>query len=391
MGKRDIKRQMELITRGAEEIIGLEELKNKVAAGKPLTVKFGADPTAPDLHLGHTVVMEKLRAFQELGHKVIFIIGDFTARIGDPSGRIKERPELTKEEIQKSIAGYKKQIFKVLAKENIKLVKNSKWLDKLGAEGIINLSSSYTVARMLERNDFSKRYDLGNPITITEFLYPLLQGYDSVELNSDIEIGGTDQKFNLLVGRELQKTHGQSPQAILTMPLLEGTDGVKKMSKSYGNHIGINEPPAEIYGKIMSLSDELMIRYYSLLTADDMDKIKELPPLTAKKKLAFEIVERYYDENFASEAADSFERIFAKGKAPGEIKNIVKVKEGEKLVDAVYLVFGGYTKSEVKRIIKQGGVTINSKKMTYPGYRFDGNEEGTLKIGKKDFIRLEKS
>ncbi|MDA3792278.1 MAG: tyrosine--tRNA ligase [Elusimicrobia bacterium] len=391
MEKRNIKKQLDIITRGAEEVIGLKDIKEKLENGKTLTVKFGADPTAPELHLGHTVVMEKLRAFQELDHKVVFIIGDFTARIGDPSGRVKERPVLTEEEISKSVAGYKKQIFKVLAKENIKLVKNSKWLDKLGAEGIIRLASSYTVARMLERNDFSKRYADGNPITITEFIYPLLQGYDSVELNADIEIGGTDQKFNLLVGRELQKNHGQPPQAILTMPLLEGTDGVKKMSKSYKNHIGIDEPPSEIYGKVMSLSDKLMVRYYNLLTNEDIEKINKMHPLKAKKMLAFKLVERYYDKKTAEAAGAGFERIFSKGKEPAEIKNTFKVKEGVKLVNAVCGIFKNYTKSDVKRLIKQGGVTINSKKMTYPGYRFDGNEEGTLKIGKKDFIKLEKS
>ncbi|MEA3507241.1 MAG: tyrosine--tRNA ligase [Elusimicrobiota bacterium] len=390
MKKVNVKKQLDIIKRGTQDFIGFDEIKKKIKSGRKLNVKFGADPTAPELHLGHTVVMEKLRAFQELGHNVTFIIGDFTARIGDPSGRTKERPVLTDDEIQKSVDGYKKQIFKVISRKNIKIMKNSKWLDKLGTVGIIRLASSYTVARMLERNDFSKRYEEGNPISITEFLYPLLQGYDSIELNSDIEIGGTDQKFNLLVGRELQKSRGQSPQAVLTMPLLEGTDGVKKMSKSYGNHIGIDEPPSEIYGKVMSISDELMLKYYRLLTTADMDRVQQMHPLEAKKQLAFTLVEKYHGKKEAQKAAEEFERVFSKGKEPENIAETRKVKEGEKIVNLICGVFSSYSKSDVKRLIKQGAVSINSEKISFPGYRFDGSEEGILKVGKKDFIRLEK-
>ncbi len=387
MNDQNFKKQLNIISRGTDEIIGQETLVEKLKKGKKLRVKFGADPTAPDLHIGHTVVMEKLVQFQKLGHTVIFIIGDFTARIGDPSGRSKERPVLGKDEIEKSIEGFKDQIFKVLSPKNIELVRNSTWLDKLGPEGIIKLASRYTVARMLERNDFSKRYKKGNPISISEFLYPLLQGYDSVEIESDIEIGGTDQKFNLLVGRELQRAKGASPQSILTMPLLEGTDGVKKMSKSYGNHIGINEPPYEMLGKIMSVSDDMMKRYYKLLTTEDMDKVEKMHPMKAKKNLARKITEKYHGSEEARWALKKFDRVFSKGKEPEDM-DLYRVNKEEKLVDIIAGKNILSSKSQVKRFIKQGAISVDGKKIKNRNHTVSPGKEKTVKIGKRNFLKL---
>ncbi len=384
---KNIDKQLEIISRGAEEIIGAEELKKKLLEGKQLRVKFGADPTAPELHLGHTVVMEKLKAFQDLGHMVIFIIGDFTAMIGDPSGRTSERRMLAKEDIEKSVKGYKKQIFKVLNTENIEIVKNSVWLEKLGAEGLIRLSTHYTVARMLERNDFEARYKRGDPITITEFIYPLLQGYDSVQVKADIEIGGTDQKFNLLMGRLLQKDMGQEPQSILTMPLLEGTDGVKKMSKSYRNHIGIDESPEDIFGKIMSISDELMYKYYNLLTNADIERIKKLHPMEAKKKLAFEIVSKYYTSDAAIAAKEGFERVFSKRKLPEKMQVYI-LPEPRKLVDIIYNQRMLDSKAEIKRHIRQGAITFNEEKVMDSALVINPGSGGVLKVGKRKFLRI---
>ncbi|MFW6134049.1 MAG: tyrosine--tRNA ligase [Elusimicrobiota bacterium] len=391
MNQKKAQQQLEIIKRGSEEIIGERELFKKLTKGKILKVKFGADPTAPDLHLGHTVVMEKLKQFQELGHQVIFIIGDFTALIGDPSGRTAERPVLTKKEIKESVKGYKKQIFKILSKENIQIVYNSRWLGKLKAEDMLNLSGKYTVARMLERDDFSDRYKKGNPISITEFFYPLLQGYDSVITKADIEIGGTDQKFNLLVGREIQKSYDIEPQCILTMPLLEGTDGVQKMSKSYGNHIGINESPKDIYGKIMSISDELMYRYYTLLTTEDLNRIKKMHPMEAKKKLSFKIVSKYYSEKEAEKAKQSFERVFSKKKNPKNIEKRRTLKKGEKIVDFIYSNFEKYSKTQLKRLINQGGIELNGEKVRDINYRLKERDSGVIKIGKKDFLKIERT
>lgn len=384
---KNIDKQLEIISRGAEEIIGVEELKKKLLEGKQLRVKFGADPTAPELHLGHTVVMEKLKAFQDLGHMVIFIIGDFTAMIGDPSGRTSERQMLAKEDIEKSVKGYKKQILKVLNTENIEIVKNSVWLEKLGAEGLIRLSTHYTVARMLERNDFESRYKRGDPITITEFIYPLLQGYDSVQVKADIEIGGTDQKFNLLMGRLLQKDMGQEPQSILTMPLLEGTDGVKKMSKSYGNHIGIDESPEDIFGKIMSISDELMYKYYNLLTNADIEEIKKVHPMEAKKKLAFKIVSKYYTSDAAIAAKEGFERVFSKRKLPEEMQVYI-LAEPRKLVDIIYNQRMLDSKAEIKRHIRQGAITFNEEKVMDSALVINPGSGGVLKVGKRKFLRI---
>lgn len=396
MNELSINKQLEIIFRGAEEIIGKEELKKKLNQGKKLRVKFGADPTAPDLHLGHTVVMEKLRQFQELGHKVIFIIGDFTAMIGDPSGQTMERPILTKDEVEESIKGYQNQIEKILITDKpnlIEIVRNSTWLKKLGAEGLIELTKHYTVARMLERNDFGARYKSGNPISITEFIYPLLQGYDSVAVKADIEIGGTDQKFNLLMGRELQKDWGQEPQAILTMPLLEGTDGVKKMSKSYGNHIGISEVPKDIYGKVMSISDELMYRYYELLTNEDIIKVKKRHPRDAKITLAKYLVEKYHGTAAAVFAQKEFIRVFSERKAPS-IQAEIPISRGEKLIDVISKLSKTkifpkeLSKTEIKRRIKDGAVTFKGEKISDLNFVFQADSEGIVKVGRRSFFKV---
>lgn len=386
--KNNIKEQLKIISRGTEEIIGLEDIEKKISSGKKLRVKFGADPTAPDLHLGHTVVIEKLRQFQELGHHIVFIIGDFTAMIGDPSGRTSERPVLAKEEIQRSVTGYRKQIFKILDEDNTELVTNSTWLKALGTEGLIRIASGFTVARMLERNDFSERYSKGNPISITEFIYPLLQGYDSLEVDSDIEVGGTDQKFNLLMGRDFQKAAGKSPQAILTMPLLEGTDGIKKMSKSYGNHIGISEPPKEIFGKVMSLSDEMMYRYYSLLTLESMENIRNMHPMEAKKRLAEKIISKYNSESEAEKARIEFERVFSMKKLPEKIP-LFKLSSQMKVADILFESGITPSKAEAKRLIKQGAVTLEDNKISDLNYSIDPGSSLIIKAGKRNFLRIE--
>ena len=324
----DIDRQMATIKRGMAELIDENELRKKIARGKPLRIKVGFDPTAPDLHLGHTVVMHKMRHFQELGHHVIFLIGDFTGRIGDPSGRSETRPPLTEEQVLANAETYKKQVFKILDPQKTEVAFNSAWLGKMDATGFIKLASSYTVARMMERDDFEKRFREQRPISIHEFLYPLCQGYDSVALKSDVEMGGTDQKFNLLVGRTLQAHYGIESQCILTLPLLEGTDGVRKMSKSYGNYIGIDEAPSQIFGKVMAISDELMWRYYELLSAKSLEDIAalkasvtsgELHPKAAKENLAHEMVARYHSEKDADEAKQGFNAVFAGGGVPDDM------------------------------------------------------------------------
>lgn len=317
-----IKKQLEEIKKGCVELIPEEELAAKLKKGKPLKVKWGADPSAPDIHLGHTVVLKKLKQFQDLGHEVIFLIGDFTARIGDPTGKSETRKPLTKEEVMINSRTYQEQVFKILDKKRTRVVYNSRWLSELKIEDVINLAAKYTVARMLERDDFMNRFEKQRPISIHEFLYPLIQGYDSVKLKADIEIGGTDQKFNMLVGRELQREFKEEPQVIITMPLLEGTDGVQKMSKSLNNYIGITEPPSEIYGKTMSISDELMLRYYSLLTDENIEEMKKLHPKEAKKKLAGELVAIYYGREAAEDAGAEFEKIFAQGKLPGIFRSL---------------------------------------------------------------------
>jgi tyrosyl-tRNA synthetase len=388
----DIKQQIEIIKRGTVEIISEEELKKKLEerakTKKPLIVKAGFDPTAPDIHLGHTVLLRKMRQFQNLGHKVIFLIGDFTACIGDPSGRSEIRKQLSKEEVLKNAATYKKQVSRILDVDKIKIVFNSEWFEKMSVVDILKLTTHATVSQMLARADFKKRLAKGEDISLLEFMYPVLQGYDSVVLEADIELGGTDQIFNLLVGRDMQRDFGQAQQVIITLPLLEGTDGVQKMSKSFGNYIGINEAPNEIFGKIMSVSDELMLKYYTLLTDEDLDLVKKTHPKEAKLKLAEIITAQYHSKKDAGEARLEFERVFSKKESPQDLpvyrlttakNNIVEIMVKSQLVK---------TKNEARRMIKQGAVTFNDTKIVSEDAIID--KEGILKIGKRRFLKLEK-
>lgn len=393
----DIAKQLEQIERGASEVISLDEMKKKIEKGKPLRVKAGFDPTAPDLHLGHTVLIQKLRHFQQLGHQVVFLIGDFTGMIGDPSGKNETRPPLTREEINANAETYKTQIFKILDPEKTEIAFNSHWMDKFSAADFVSLCSRYTVARMLERDDFDKRYKDNRPISIHEFLYPLVQGYDSVALEADVELGGTDQKFNLLMGRTLQSQYGQAPQCILTMPILEGLDGVNKMSKSLNNYIGIDEPAPEMFGKLMSVSDELMWRYYELLSDKSLDDIAalkgqvqsgEVHPKAAKEELAKEITARFHDEKAALNAQAGFNKVFAGGGVPEDMPEYT-TPSGENSRPVAFLADSGLVKSrgEAKRLIKQGALSIDGEKATdaeqvvTPG-------EYVVKCGKKRFLKL---
>lgn len=394
----DIEQQMREIKRGAAEIINEEELRQKIAKGAPLRVKVGFDPTAPDLHLGHTVVMHKMRHFQELGHHIIFLIGDFTGRIGDPTGRNETRPPLTEEQVQANAETYRRQVFKILDPEKTEIVFNSSWHGKMTGADFIRLASGYTVARMLERDDFEKRFREQRPIAIHEFLYPLCQAYDSVALKADIEMGGTDQKFNLLVGRALQSHYGQPGQSILTMPLLVGTDGVRKMSKSYGNYIGIDEEPESIYGKIMGISDDLMWNYYELLSALSLDEIAgrknrvntgELHPKKVKEDLAAELVSRYHGEAAANKARQAFNSTFVSGNFPADAPKFT-VCFGEASSPAAALEASGLAKSraEVKRAAKEGGLQINGGKCVDAAAPL---AQGIYqcRMGKKRFLLLE--
>jgi tyrosyl-tRNA synthetase len=351
------------IRRGTNEIISEEELKKKLSSGKKLRIKLGVDPTAPDLHLGHSVIINKLKTFQDLGHQVVFLIGDFTAKIGDPSGRSATRPMMTEEQIMKNVKTYQDQVFKILDKSKTEVVFNGKWLSALGIEGLLKLASKHTVAQMLVRDDFEKRYKNDVPISIVEFMYPLLQAYDSVVLKADVELGGNDQKFNLLLGRDMQRDDGQEPQIVITMPLLEGTDGVRKMSKSYNNYISLNDAPNEMFGKIMSISDELMYRYYELLTQDDLETVKKMHPKDAKVSLAKKIVERYWTAQDAQKAEEEFNKIFAKKDLPTDIEEYScktnKIKISQLLIDSSMVS----SKNEARRLIEQGGVKINSEKI----------------------------
>ena len=382
--------QLKLIKCGAIELIPEDEFIKKLKKGKPLRIKWGADPSAPDIHLGHTVILSKLRQFQDLGHEIIFLIGDFTARIGDPSGKSETRKPLTKEEVKKNAKTYQDQAFKILDRKKTKVVFNSDWLSKLMIEDVINLAGKYTVARMLERDDFMNRYEKERPISIHEFLYPLIQGYDSVELKSDVEVGGTDQKFNMLVGRELQREFKEEPQIILTLPLLEGTDGVQKMSKSLNNYIGITEPPSEIYGKTMSISDDLMLRYYELLTDFDLNEIKSMHPKEAKKKLAHTFVARFYSKAEADQAEAEFEAVFKDGKTPHEIQekkySKVKWKAAELLKESGMASSG----SEARRIIKQSGFKVDGNVITDESAEIDISKPKLLQKGKRTFLRVAK-
>ena len=394
----DIKEQLEIIKRGSDEILLESELLEKLKKNLPLKIKAGFDPTAPDLHLGHAVLLNKLRQFQNLGHEVYFLIGDFTGMIGDPTGKNVTRPPLSEEDVKENAETYSEQVFKILDKSKTKIVFNSKWLNDLGASGIVKLASTHTVARMLERDDFAKRYKANQPISIHEFLYPLLQGYDSVALKSDIEIGGTDQKFNLLMGRELQKHFGQNPQCIITMPLLEGLDGVQKMSKSSKNYIGINEPPEIVFAKLLSLSDDLMWRYIDLLSLNSLDQIKSWRkrvdegenPKNIKVEFAKEIVSRLYDENASNEAEKNF-NLRAKGNIPENIEeHSLSVAEPggvniPQLLKQINLVS---STSEAIRLIKGGGIKINGEKISDSKFIAVKGKSFTIQVGKRKFAKI---
>lgn len=394
-----IKEELALIKRGTVEIISEEELIKKLevshSEGRPLRIKAGFDPTAPDLHLGHTVLLQKLKVFQELGHTVIFLIGDFTGMIGDPSGRQEQRKPLTREEVLRNSETYKRQVFKILNREKTEVVFNSQWMDALNARGLIEIASKYTVARMLERNDFEERYRKGRPISIHEFLYPLIQGYDSCVLKADVELGGTDQKFNLLLGRELQRELGQEPQVIITLPLLEGIDGRLKMSKTYGNYIGIDEPPQDIFGKVMSITDELMIRYYELLSdasSERLNQIKrgEIPPREAKEALAIEITSRFHGKEAGEKAREDFYRLFVKREMPQEIEEVnIKEKEGDIWLPRL-LCLAGFTKgsSEARRLILQGGVYIDGKRVIDENTQVKPEGSYIIRVGRRRFKRV---
>lgn len=391
---------LEIIKRGSDELLVEQELIDKLKSGRPLRVKAGFDPTAPDLHLGHTVLLNKLRQLQELGHSVFFLIGDFTGMIGDPTGKSVTRLPLTKEQVKENAISYTEQVFKILNPEQTEVVFNSTWMEKLDASDMIRLAATHTVARMLERDDFNKRYRSNQPIAIHEFLYPLLQGYDSVELKADLELGGTDQKFNLLMGRELQKHFGQPPQCILTMPLLEGLDGVNKMSKSLGNYIGITESPNEIFGKIMSISDDLMWKYFDLLSLEkSLDEIKEMRQLASageenpknfKIELAQELVTRFHSRNAATAALIEFERVHRQGEIPEVIPNITisSMDDGISIAHALKQAGLTVSTSEAMRMIDQGGVKIDGVKVSDKSLRLPAGAAVVAQVGKRKFARI---
>ncbi len=385
---------LEIIKRGADEILVLSEFEEKIKTGKKLKIKAGFDPTAPDLHLGHTVLLNKLRQFQDLGHEVIFLIGDFTGMIGDPTGKNTTRPPLTEAEVQENAKTYQAQVFKILDKNKTQVVFNSSWLKALGADGMLKLSAQYTVARMLERDDFSKRFKANQPISIHEFLYPLMQGYDSVALEADVELGGTDQKFNLLMGRELQKSYGQDPQIILTMPLLEGLDGVNKMSKSLNNYIGINEPPEIMYAKLMSISDELMLRYIDLLSLKANEEIEQWKlrlkqgenPKNIKDEFTQEIIERFHNYDAYHMAKEDFTKR-SSGLAPDEVKEF-QISKQENLAIPQILKTINYvaSTSEAIRLIKSGGIRIDGEKIDLK-YQIEKNNF-LIQVGKRKFAKI---
>ena len=394
----DIDSSLQLIKRGADELLVETELVERLKSARPLRIKAGFDPTAPDLHLGHTVLINKLRHFQDLGHHVMFLIGDFTGLIGDPTGKNATRPPLSREQILENAATYKDQVFKILDPERTEVCFNSAWFEGLGAAGMIRLAAQHTVARMLERDDFSKRYAAGQPIAIHEFLYPLCQGYDSVAMRADVELGGTDQKFNLLVGRELQKHYGQAPQCVLTMPLLEGLDGVNKMSKSLGNYIGINEPAKEIFGKVMSVSDDLMWRYYELLSFRDAAEIAGFRgdvaagrnPRDIKVLLAQELVARFHSRQAAEDALADFEARFRQGALPDDIADVELDNAGVPLAIVRALRQAGLTAStsEALRMIEQGGVRADGDKVADRAAVIAVGVPVVLQVGKRKFARV---
>lgn len=387
---------LSLIKRGVVEIISEEELVEKIKRKGKLRVKFGADPSAPDLHLGHTVALRKLRHFQDLGHTVVFIIGDFTAMVGDPSGRNTTRKRLSRQEVMENAKTYQEQVFKILDKSKTEVRYNSEWFDKLTFEEVLNLTSKYTVARMLERDDFEKRFKGGVPISIMEFLYPLMQGYDSIMIDADVEIGGTDQKFNLLVGRELQIEYGKEPQVVLTLPLLEGTDGVRKMSKSYGNYIGITDKPFDMFGKVMSIPDTLIFKYFELLTnipESEIEKYKKdiengANPRDIKAILAKTIVSFFYGEEEANKASQEFDKVFKQKEIPDEIEEKELPIGKYNLVNLIVELKLLPSKSEARRMIQSGGVYINGERISDINYELNFYKETIIKVGKRKFIKL---
>lgn len=390
--------QLAIIRRGAEDFIGEAELLERLKAGKTLRIKLGMDPTAPDLHFGHTVVLNKLRQFQDLGHQVIFLVGDFTAQIGDPSGKNVTRPPLSKEQVLTNAQTYQDQVFKILDPDKTEVRFNSEWMDKMTAADMVRLTSKYTVARILERDDFQKRYSENRPIAVHEFLYSLTQAYDSVALNCDVELGGTDQKFNLLVGRDIQREYGLLPQTVITMPILEGLDGVQKMSKSLGNYIGIFEPANEMFGKIMSISDELMWRWFLLLSFRPLAEIEQLKteaaqgrnPRDIKFELAHELVSRFHDHAAADASQEAFINRFAKGEVPEDLETLsLKVDEGIGIAHMLKEAGLVDSTSEAFRMIKQGAVKIDGEKVDNKDLQLSAGFSGIVQVGKRRMIRIE--
>ncbi|MDI6862464.1 MAG: tyrosine--tRNA ligase [Pseudothermotoga sp.] len=390
-------KQLQILKKNVVDLVNEEELLDKLKRKKQLRVKLGVDPSRPDLHLGHAVVLFKLKQFQELGHQVVLIIGDFTAQIGDPSGRDSTRPMLSEEEVKKNAETYAQQVFKILDREKTELRFNSEWLGKMSFADVIKLASKYTVARMLERDDFAKRYKENVPISIAEFLYPLAQAQDSVAIEADVELGGTDQYFNLLVGRHIQQQVGQEPQIVMTMPIIEGTDGKLKMSKSYGNYIAFNDPPNEMFGKLMSIPDWLIVKYMRLLTNISEEEIEEyersmkegkINPRDVKMKLAFEITKFFHGEDEAREAQEHFVKVFSKRELPEEMPTVHLDRDHVELVELLMKLNVAESKSEAKRLIQQGGVKLDGEKITDIHAQITLDSEKILKVGKRHFFRL---
>ena len=393
--------QLELISRGTEEVIPLKDLRKKlehsIEKNKPLVVKLGCDPSMPDLHIGHAIVLQKLRDFQDLGHQAVLVIGDFTAMIGDPSERNKTRPQLTIDEAKSNAESYIEQSKAILNIESLKVLFNSTWLNKMNFQDVIEMSSKYTVARMIERDDFTKRFESEIPISMHEFLYPLAQAMDSVEINADVELGGTDQKFNLLVGRDLQREYKQSPQAIITLPLLEGTDGVEKMSKSHDNYIALDDSPEDMYGKVLSISDDMILKYYKLAVFSDRNKLESVEkqlkdssinPRDIKRELAKDLVSRYYNDSDAQKAEEAFDQIFIKKDIPEEIPTI-NLDSDSILIDILVSEELVSSKGEAKRLIRQNAVKVNGKSCDDPSHILKkGSGESIIKVGKRRFLRV---
>jgi len=378
-----IENPVQKISRGTAEIIGVADLTQKLGEGRSLIIKAGFDPTAPDIHLGHVVLLRKLKQFQDLGHKVYFLIGDFTARIGDPTGRNELRKKMTAAEVEANAQTYKAQVFKVLDPKKTEIVFNSHWLNQLTSQDLLELAAQSTVAQILARADFKKRFESGKEISIVEFLYPLLQGWDSVHLKADVELGGTDQKFNLLMGRQLQESYGQNPQAVIMTPLLEGTDGTQKMSKSLGNTIDINDPPDDMFGKVMSISDGLMLRYYELLTEIDLKAVKAMHPKEAKLQLAGMIVEMFHPGQ-GQKACEGFEHTFSRHQVPQDVPQI-KISAGHKLLDILTFAKIIHSKNEGRRLLKEGAIAYEGKVISDEDWT---PQKGVLKVGKRRFLRL---